>query len=63
MHFFDRERTIREFNGKDTVPDEDPPAGVEEHQEAEEARMAADDSLIAKPEIEIVNVEEDPSEV
>ena len=35
------------------VPDED----------AEEGQMAADDSMIAKPEIEIVYVEEDPLEV
>ena len=44
------------------VPDADPPAGVEEPRETEEARMAADDSPTAKPEIEVVYVEEDPPE-
>ena len=45
------------------VPDADPPAGVEELQETEETRMAADDSPTAKPEIEVVYVEEDPPEI
>ena len=45
------------------VPDEDPLAGVEELQETEETRMAADDSPTAKPEIEVVYAEEDPPEI
>ena len=54
---------LENFAEKTPVPDEDPPSGAEELQEAEEARMAADDSMIAKSEIEIVYVEEDPPEV
>ena len=52
---------------KTPVPDEDPPSDAEKtfvpDEDAEEAQMAADDSMIAKPVIEIVYVEEDSPEV